>query len=180
MRNRRENRRFLNSSFYIGIAIILISILLGSYFFNDEVIDYKEFPDNTLIEDEHFYSDSEITDWHKINLRRFRIHTPKPYRFFIRKGIDNYAGGITNQIDTLLFLYGWHADDLSDYDILDNTQTFYERINGRRFKIVSETRNNGIVGAFTDDLEGYDTFVISCQDCNEIDEKLRMIRTIEF
>ena len=180
MRNKRQNRSFLNSSFLIGIAIVSVSILLGSYFFGDEAINYKEIPYDTLVEDEYFYGDSHYPDWHTINMRAFKIETPTSYRFFKERGIDSYVGGITNQQDTLFFDYGWYSNPLSEYDTMPGFEVSFESVNGRQFKMIKELKERGIVGIYTNDLDDDYSLMIYCNDCHDIEEKIRMFRTIRF
>ncbi len=170
----------MNSSFFIGIAIISVSILLGSYFFGDEAINFKEIPYDILIEDEYFYDESEYPDWHTINLRAFKIETPTTYRFFKERGIDSYVGGITNQQDTLFFDFGWYSNDLSDYDTVTGFEVSLERVNGRQFKMVKELKERGVAGTYTDDLEDDNSLMIFCNNCYDPEEKVRMFRTIKF
>jgi hypothetical protein len=127
----KGSRSFMNSSFFIGIAIVLVAVLLGTYFFDPRNINYKELPYDELIVDQDFYAPSEYENWHTINLRSFRIETPTSYRFFKGRGIDSYVGGITNQIDTLFFDYGWYSDDLSEFDTMNVTGNLQCTENGK-------------------------------------------------
>lgn len=176
----KNSKRFLNSSLLIGIALLLIAVYLATFFFSPTMLNYKEQPYEELIEDKDFYNSSEMEGWHTIELGYFKVQTPVSYRFFRQKGLDSYVGGITNKIDTLYFDFGMYSNDFSEYDSFEDFYISNEILYGKKIKIVRALKSKGFIGAYTNDLKNNNTFSIYCKECQNIDEKLKIIKTIKF
>ncbi|MDO1445202.1 hypothetical protein Q0590_03015 [Rhodocytophaga aerolata] len=174
-----EKIRFSNKSILFSLATIVIVTIAGIYLQN-YLLTYKEIPYNILIEDEKFYSKSEIIGWHTIDLGSFTIAAPTAYLYFKIRGIDSYVGGITNKRDTLIFDYGWYSNDLSDLDKDSSYQIKTITVNNKRFKIVEQKANSGFIGAYTNDLPKKNRLMIVCEDCEELGEKMKILQTIAF
>jgi hypothetical protein len=63
---------------------------------------------------------------------------------------------------------------------MKNFQVSTERINGREIKIVRELQSVGKAGAYTDDLKGDNRLGIFCSNCQNLDEKVQMLRTLKL
>jgi hypothetical protein len=180
MRKYRENnKRFPNSSTYVGIAIIGITIMVAIHV-SQKSLTFKEIPYNTIIEDDKFYESSSIDGWHKITLSQFDIEVPSIYYYFKMHGIDSYVGGITNREDTIEFDYGWYSNALSHYEDKEEYIVSHELINGKKFKIVKQKNEPGFMGAYTNDLEENNALMIICKNCRLLDEKEKIFKTIKF
>jgi hypothetical protein len=180
MRKYRENnKRFPNSSIYVGIAIIGIIIMVAIYV-SQQSFSYTEIPFNTIIEDDEFYKSSSIDGWHKITLSHFNIEVPSSYHYFKLQGIDTYVGGITNHEDTIEFDYGWYSNPLTDYENGKDYNVNLEIIKGKKFKIVRQKKEPGFIGAYTDDLARDNKLMIICRNCIDLEQKEKAFRTIEF
>jgi len=164
----------------IGVALLMIAVYLSTYFFQDEVINYKEQPYDELILDEKFYSPSETEDWHILELGYFTIETPVSYQFFKLRGFDSYVGGITNLTDTLYFDFGEYSNNFSEYNHLQGFHMLNEILNSKKIKIVRELKSKGFVAAYTNDLKNSNTFSIYCSGCHDLDEKVQIIKTLKF
>tara|TARA_B100000809_G_C14811829_1_gene414127 strand:- start:61 stop:519 length:459 start_codon:yes stop_codon:yes gene_type:complete len=150
------------------------------YFFDSNTINFKPIPYDQLITDQKFYSQSEISNWHKIDLGAFKIETPMDYNFYKMEGIDSYIGGITNQTDTFLFDYGLYSNELNNYGNSNQFEISSKKINGKKFKIVKEKIENGFIGAYTADLKKDKRLSIVCLNCNDLNKKNEILKTIEF
>jgi len=180
MRHQRLHRkRFNNSGLIVGMAFIVVLLLVISYFFGTGRYDLKPVIYNELLTDSVYYSESKIPNWHKIDAGPFFIQTPKDYKFFRYRGIDSYIGGITNQIDTISFDYGWYSNSL-DECLAPQFKIAYEFIDGKKFKIVKESSGKGYTAAYTESLKKENRLWIGCYNCNDLNEKISIFRTIEF
>lgn len=180
MKRSKVSRNSIDSSFITGISIVLVAVLLGSYFLDQKNLEYKELPYDTLIVDQDYYGPAKNENWHTIKLRSFSIETPVTFRFLKYNGIDSYVGRITNGIDNLTFDYGWYSNDLSEFDTVQGVQVSMEIINGRKIKIVKELKEAGVVGMYTEDLGNDNRLSILCMNCQNLNEKVQMFRTLKF
>lgn len=181
MNFRKSNKsKTSHIGFFAGLTSILVTILTFIYFFDKDVINFKPAPYNELILNRKYYLESDIPNWHKIDLGGFKIQTPKDYKFYKMEGIDSYIGGITNQVDTFLFDYGWYSNKLNKYSNPEIFEISLEKIIGKKFKIVKEKGEVGFIGAYTDDLKNDNRLSIVCLKCKDLNEKHNILRTIEF
>lgn len=132
-----------------------------------------------ILSDSKYYSESNISGWHKIDARKFFIETPKEYKFIVFEGIDSYVGGFTNKKDTIYFDYGLYSNSLTDLSPSD-----YEfqniLIDSKNFRIVIRQNEVQHIAAYTNELDKGNTFMIECFDCQDLEEKYKIIQTIEF
>jgi hypothetical protein len=177
-RKRQEKSRFSGTGLIIGFALVLLVVLLTSYFFDQGNLDYEEPKFGIILNDPNYYSESEIADWHTINTGKFTIQTPNEFKFFRLQGIDSYVAGLTNQQDTLYFDYGLYSNSLEDLSAPD-FEVINKSIHNKNFRIVIG-RGVDYIAAFTDELPNDNRLMIECPDCSELDEKRKMIETIKF
>lgn len=181
MRKRSKvSRGFTNSSFITGIAIVLVAVLLGSYFLDQKNLEHKELPYDTIIVNQDYYGPAKKENWHTIKLGSFSLETPVTFRFLKYNGIDSYVGRITNGIDNLTFDYGWYSNDLSKFDTVEGVRVSMEIINGRKIKIIRDLKEEGVVGMYTEDLDNDNRLSILCMNCQDLNEKVQMFRTLKF
>jgi len=77
-----------------------------------------------------------------LDLQSFTLQVPQDWTSFPLQGIDTYFGGLTNQIDTLYFDFGYLSfGSLDNIEKNDETLSFQRlKINGVDAKIVKEKR----------------------------------------
>ncbi|WP_203296730.1 hypothetical protein [Luteirhabdus pelagi] len=178
-RRRPKKSRFSGTGLIIGFASVMLVVLLTSYFFDQDNLDYEEPKFGIILDDSNYYSESEIAGWHTINTEKFKIQTPKEFKFFREKGIDSFIGGITDKNDTISFDYGYYSSSLNDLRT-PNFDIIYKSINERDFKIMIGKNDIRYIGGFTDDLPDGNRLIIDCSGCADLEEKLRIIKTIDF
>lgn len=179
MRRQRRNQS-KNSVLIVGPGLIIILALVWFTFFDKEFLFYKPLPYDELIMDEKYYSDSKIDGWHTIKLGQFKIETPNDYQFFITKGIDSYVGGITNGQDSIEFDYGMYSNSLESYYTDLDFAVKEELINGKEFRVILVEEHLSMAGCYTDDLKDDNKLMMICYQCDDLNQKLRMFRTIKF
>ncbi|MEL6656139.1 MAG: hypothetical protein AAFP77_13290 [Bacteroidota bacterium] len=60
-------------------------------------------------DDQSIYSQADSEGWHKIDLGRFELSTPKRYEFIPRRGIDSFVGEISDGTVQITFDYGCYS-----------------------------------------------------------------------
>jgi hypothetical protein len=178
-RRPQNNRWFTNTNLIVGFASVLLVIMLTSYFLDKNNLKYSLMEYGVILNDSTYYSDSYLPDWHKIEVGAFYIHTPRGYKLFRLCGLDSYVAGLTNQQDTFHLDYGLYSNSLDvysppDYKIID------ESINNKAFRVVLGQNEIKYIGAYTDNLTNGNKLMIECRGCTDLDEKHKIIQTIEF
>jgi len=77
-----------------------------------------------------------------LDLQSFTLQVPQDWTSFPLQGTDTYYGGLTNQVDTLYFDFGYLSfGSLDNIESNDETLSFQTlKINGVDAKIVKEKR----------------------------------------
>src|SRR3712207_1546850 len=122
------------------VAIITIFLVIPTFIFIIfRAINDVSIPDNTLVYNKSFYTQSKHPDCHIIQLGAFTIETPKEYLYIKRRGYDSYIGEITNLKDTLYFDYGMYSYNFQEETSLEHTFKT-ENIHGKKAIIVRPKR----------------------------------------
>ena len=178
---RRHNRKqSKNPILIIGFCLILILVIVWFTFFGKEFLNHKTLPYDVLINDEKYYSASKIDGWHTIELNQFKIETPNDYKFFRIKGFDSYVGGITNGKDSIEFDFGMYSNSLESYYTDLEFAVKDEIIDGKDFRIIIIEKQLNIAACYTDDLEDDNKLMMICYPCDDLQQKLKVFRTIKF
>lgn len=180
MNRRRQNKsQFIDSSLIIGIASVLLVILLTSYFFDLKNTDYEPIEFGVILTNPDYYSESDIQGWHTVNIEKFTIQTPVEFKLFRLRGYDSFVGGLTDLNDTLFFDFGLYSNTLKELTSPD-FEVFNETINSKKFRITIGQNDLKYIAAYTDDLQNDNRLMIDCSNCRKLDQKKRIIETIEF
>ena len=180
MNRRRQNKsQFIDSSLIIGIASVLLVILLTSYFFDLKNTDYEPIEFGVILTNPDYYSESDIQGWHTVNIEKFTIQTPVEFKLFRLRGYDSFVGGLTDLNDTLFFDFGLYSNTLKELTSPD-FEVFNETINSKKFRIAIGQNDLKYIAAYTDDLQNDNRLMIDCSNCRNLDQKKRIIETIEF
>jgi hypothetical protein len=178
-RMRQKKYRLKDTTWIVGFVSVLLSILAIFYFFNRDVLNYTPLEYGVILNDKKHYSESYIHGWHKIDAKTFYIETPIEFKFFLSEGIDSYVGGLTNEKDTFFFDYGYYSNSLTDFSPSEY-KIFNEIINDRRFRVVIGQNEIQYIAAYTDELKNDLKLMIECPNCSDLEEKLKIIQTIEL
>ena len=178
-RKRSKKSKFPGTSLIIGSASVLLVILITTYFFDKDNLDYEESKFGVLLDEPRYYSESEIPEWHTINTGKFTIQTPKDYKFFRLQGIDSYVAGLTNKQDTFYFDYGLYSNSLESLSAPDY-KVIFELIQGKNFRMVIGQGKVNFIAAYTDQLPKENSLMIECPNCSNLEEKRKIIETIKF
>jgi len=170
---------FYNTGTIIGFASVIIIVFLTTYFFDSDNLEYTPVEFGVILNDSNYYSSSDITEWQRINIGAFEIQTPKEFKLFRLRGYDSYVGGLTNQKDTFYFDYGMYPNPLIGFSPPE-FKIITELIDNKKFRIVIGQDKIRYIAAFTEDLNDEKRFMIECPNCNNPEEKLKIIQTIKF
>lgn len=114
-------RRQKRTNLIIPISAILIALVFGMMMIEPRFFELTE------EQRQDIYTKLD-NNWHRIDLRKFTVNTPRDFKFHQQEGIDSYVGLITNETDSIEFDYGWYSNDLTAEDWHLTT----ERVNGRK------------------------------------------------
>ena len=172
MNHKHHKTKFLNTGLIIGIASVILVVFLTFYLFDSKNTDQDRIKVGAILENSEHYMDSDIDGWHTIQTGRFEIQTPVEFKFFRKRGIDSFIGGITDKNDTISFDYGYYSSSLNDLRT-PNFDIIYKSINERDFKIMIGKNDIKYIAGFTDDLPDGKRLMIDCYGCADLD-KLRV------
>jgi hypothetical protein len=97
----------------------------------------------------------------------------------VLQGFDSYVGGFTNLIDTISFDYGLYSNHLTDLHP-PAYKVQKELINYKNFRVVIKLNEVHHIAAYTNELDEGNSFMNDCLNCQDIEEKHEIIRTIKF
>jgi len=177
--DRYKRNTFLNSYSVTSIGIIIIAIL-AIYYVLDKSKTYKEIQYDKPITDNSFYGLTTKPNWHKIDVGAFSIETPTTYLYTKFRGIDSKVGQISDEVDTILFDYGWYSNDFGEQRNDKRYEINSVKINGRLFTIVKNKNGTGTIGAYTEDLADDNRLSIACYKCDGFENVMEIFKTIKF
>ncbi|TWI81672.1 cytochrome c [Lacibacter cauensis] len=124
-------------------------------------------------------STNRTAEWHTLDYGVFQLKAPSDWKKFKRQGIDSYVGGLTNEIDSLWFDYGWYSYDLGDEDPLKH-KSGVDTVNGLPANIVVPiTPGEGTIGMYIR-VNRKDKFSIRGYDIKQTDTILNIFNSIVF
>ena len=167
----------MNSYSVTSIGVIIVTVLISHYISNKSKT-YREIPYDQPIADGDFYGLTANPNWHKIDVGAFSLETPNAYLYTRLKGFDSKVGQFSNQVDTILFDYGWYSynfrEERNDEKFAINSM----KINGRLFTIFRN--ETGTIGAYTEDLPNDYKLSIACDKCGSFEDIIEIVKTIKF
>ncbi len=122
--------------------------------------------------------DETETSGETISFNGFTLKAPSNWYGFTRQGIDSQIGGVTNNIDTLYFDFGWYSYDFSDLQPSLYTKSKV-KINGKEALVIKPNQPGlGLIGIYIE-LEGDDRFNLYGVSKNE-EEVLHICKSVNF
>ncbi len=176
---RKKLHKEFRSTVTVTMIAIFLSVATALYIIYHSIYN-PTVPENTLVYDKRYYTQSRHPGCHIIQLGAFTIETPKTFRYIKRSGYDSYIGEITNQQDTLYFDYGMYSYNFENETSMEHTFRA-ESINGKLATIVRpKKKSRGLTGIYIQNVSGNNHLVISGYDLVDEETVISMFKTIKF
>lgn len=119
--------------------------------------------------------------WIKIDANTFSLNAPKGWELHQDRGIDSYVGKFVGDDVTLHFDYGHYSNPL-DEAAAPKYSISYERVGGRKAKIVSPRGQEGLTAIYFPKVNDSDKLCVWANNLTEGQRNLvlRILRTIRF
>lgn len=119
--------------------------------------------------------------WIKIDANTFSLDAPKGWVFHRERGIDSYVGRFVGDDITLHFDYGHYSNPLDEADAPKYTIS-YERVGGRKAKIVSPRGPEGLTAIYFSKVKDSDKLCVWANNLTDAQRNLvlRILRTTRF
>lgn len=121
------------------------------------------------------------SSWQVVDAGPFTVSLPPGWQFNKLQGIDSQIGEFVGDGTKLMFDFGWYSNPLADDDD-EKYAVSYEKINGRRAKVVTPKAGGKITGVYFGDLDNGNKLEISGRNLAPAQQKtaLAIFRTIRI